>query len=414
MKGATRVRPRESNQGEETLTGVKVVELCESVAGSYCCKLLADLGAEVIKIENPEHGDRARRRGPFLGDLPHPERSGLFLYLNTSKLGVTLNLENPDAAGIVKTLVGEADVFIEDNPPGRLAELGLGYAALQAVNGRLIVVSITPFGQTGPYRDYKAYSLNLFHCGGEGYYTPAQAQFLDRPPLMAGKYVADYECGISSAIATLVALYWQRITGMGQYIDISKQQCLLALNLFDVDKYANEGFIVSRATRGFRLGGIMPCKDGYVQLVLYEEHQWKGLVEMMGSPDWAKDKRFEDHVSRTKHASQLNPLISRWLMNQTKEELYAQAKLFGVPIAPYHNIEEVVNSEQMKSREFFATVDHPLTGGLQCPSVPYKFSKTPARLRAAPLLGQHNEEIYCQRLGYSRQDIPKMREAGII
>ena len=192
-----------SNQGEETLTGVKVVELCESVAGSYCCKLLADLGAEVIKIENPEHGDRARRRGPFLGDLPHPERSGLFLYLNTSKLGVTLNLENPDAAGIVKTLVGEADVFIEDNPPGRLAELGLGYAALQAVNGRLIVVSITPFGQTGPYRDFKGPEIVMWAMSGMMYLTGDPGQ----PPAKISVPHLYYHAGAQAAAAGAQAVY---------------------------------------------------------------------------------------------------------------------------------------------------------------------------------------------------------------
>ncbi|MFC1974103.1 CoA transferase, partial [Chloroflexota bacterium] len=171
------------------LSGVKVLELCEMAAGPYCTKLMADLGAEVIKVEKPGIGDEARHRGPFLNDEPNPEKSGLFLHLNTNKLGVTLNLENVKGQKIFKELAKEAHVVVEDRPPGKLAELGLGYNTLKEINPSLIMSSITPFGQTGPYKDYKAYPLNTFHSCGEGYVTPGQNNFPDYPPLKVGRFV---------------------------------------------------------------------------------------------------------------------------------------------------------------------------------------------------------------------------------
>jgi CoA:oxalate CoA-transferase len=401
----------------KALAGIRVLEYCQMVAGPYCTKLLADLGAEVIKIEKPGVGDESRKRAPFLNDIPHPERSGLFLYLNTNKLGITLNIENSAGKKVFTELAKESDVLVEDTPPGMMRKLGLDYKVLREINPKLIMSSITPFGQTGPYSDYKAYHLNTFHSGGEGYLTPAWmgTGYLHRPPLNQGKYVGEYESGISAAVATLGALYRQRLSGLGQSIDVSKQQALIALNPRELACYPNDGWLVSRATRTLRFGGIIPCKDGYVELDLYEEHEWQALVTLMGSPEWTKDERFKDRLSRAKHGIELNQLIEEWMKHHTKEEIHHKGQALGCPVAPYSTTKEVVNSGQMKARGFFVDIDHPEAGKFRYPSAPYKFSKTPWRAdHPAPLLGQHNEEVYCQRLGYSKQELIQLRNAGII
>lgn len=402
---------------DKALTGIRILEYCQMVAGPYCSKLLADLGAEVIKIEKPGIGDEARERGPFLNDTPHPEHSGLFLYLNTNKLGITLDIENPEGNKIFMELVKESNALIEDASPQMIESLGLEYDVLKKINPKLIITSITPFGRTGPYSNYKAYHLNTFHSGGEGYLTPAWmgSAYLHRPPLNEGKYVGEYESGISAAVATLGALYCQMTSGTGQSIDISKQQALLALNLAEILRYPNDGWMASRATRTLRFGGILPCKDGYVELDIYEEHEWQGLVALMDTPEWTKEENFKDRISRAKHGLELNQLIGEWMKHHTKEEIHHRGQAVGCPIAPYNTTKEVVDSEQMNLRDFFVEIDHPEAGKFKYPSAPYKFSKTPWKAdRHTPLLGQHNEEIYCKRLGYSKQELIKLKEDGII
>ena len=397
------------------LAGVKVLELCQMVAGPYTTKLLADLGAEVIKIETPDEGDPARNRGPFANDIPHQERSGLFLYLNTNKLGITLNVERRGARELLDKLIAQSDILVEDHAPNRREELNLDYRMLQHINPKLIMCSITPFGQKGPYANYKAYHLNTYHSGGEGYSTPGGTSLLERPPLKVGKFTGDYLSGLGSAIAILGALYWQRITGKGQHIDVSKQRVLMSLDAIELCRYPNDGYMTTRLTRGYRLAGVFPCKDGYIQFATQQEKDWWAFVKLMGDPEWAKEERFRDLAGREKHATEIKEKISSWMMQHTREELYRIARETGAVLAPYYTLDEVAESLQSAVRSFYVELEHPVAGSFKYPSAPYKLSQTPwSAHRPAPTLGQHNEQIYCQRLGYSRSDLTKLRQAGII
>ncbi|MFC1926270.1 CaiB/BaiF CoA transferase family protein [Chloroflexota bacterium] len=392
------------------LSGIKVLELCEMAAGPYCTKLMADLGAEVIKVEKPDTGDEARHRGPFLNDEPNPEQSGLFLYLNTNKLGITLNLENARGRKIFKELVKETHVLVEDKAPGKLAELGLGYDVLKEINPSLIMASITPFGQTGPYKDYKAYPLNTFHSCGEGYVTPGQNNFPDYPPLKVGRYVGEYEAAIVASVAIMGAVYHQMESGEGQYIDVSKQEALVTMGVMELTRYPNTGEIPTRGTRGYTVGGFMPCKDGFVEFCLYSQRDWEGLVDLMGTPEWTKDEKFKDQASRAANCTELQQNITNWLMQNDKEYIYQGGQKRKVPVGAYYTPKDLVNSEHIKHRGFFAEIDHPKMGRLTVPTAPYNLTKTPWHgERGAPLLGEHNEEIYQKRLGYSQQDLVRMR-----
>lgn len=406
---------------EKALQGVKVIELAQFVAGPYCAKLLADLGAEVVKIEEPLIGDEARRRGPFLNDVPHPERSGLFLYLNTNKLGITLNIKTETGREIFKQLANWADILIEDNPPGAMEGLGLDYENLRATNLRLIMTSITPFGQTGPYRDYKAYPLNTFHGGGEPRIMLYMASTPDRAPIKGPGFMGEYDCGLSAAAATLSALYARGMTGSGQYIDISKQESAIALERLENVLYPNrkkketEAMLHAVAQGAGMVGGLMRCKDGYVVLAAMQEREWQGLVDLMGEPAWAKDERFKDETNRSLNAREVTSLVQQWMIDQTMEQVFRGGQERGVPIGAVNSPQDLANSPQLRFRGFFVEIDHPETGKIKYPAVPYHFSKTPwAVERPAPLLGQHNEDIYCQLLGYPKREMVSMRENGVI
>lgn len=400
---------------ETALAGLKVLEYAQLVSGPYCTKLLADLGAEVIKIEPPD-GDEARRREPFLKDAPHPERSGLFFYLNTNKLGITLNLNTATGRKVLKELVKETDVLVEDNPPKAMKELGLDYESLKAINPRLIMTSITPFGQTGPYRDYKAYHLNTYHGSGLAKILADVLPDEVKKPLKGAGFLGDYDAGLSAAVAIMGALYSRLFTGMGQHIDTSKQESLIALERVEIGMYGNEGFsMMSTVTIQGMLGGLQRCKDGYVVLTMPMEHQWEALVKLMGNPDWAQDERYKDEFFRAQHAQELNDYIAEWLSNHSMDEVFHQAQALSCPIGAVTTPKDLLASEQLKAREFFTEVEHPEMGKVKCPAAPYRYSKTPWRVaRPAPLLGEHNEEILCQRLGYPKEELARMRGAGLI
>jgi len=398
---------------EQALSGVKVLEYSSFVSGPYCGKLLADLGAEVIKIEEPDIGDVARHRGPFPGDVPDPEQSSLFLYLNTSKLGTTLNLKSTAGKKVFTELVKNADVLIEDTPPSTMEDLGLGYDVLKDVNPSLIMTSITPYGQTGPYRGYKAHHLNIYHSSGQARFSYSLSQDSGLPPVKGGGFLGDYDAGLSGAVATLAALFKRILGGPGQHIDISRQEALVSLDRIDIGSFTNDTSMVERR-RGM-LGGLMRCKDGYVVVLAPQQHQWEAMMNMMGNPEWSKGEKCRDEFARSEHAGELQPLINEWILQRTKNEIYHLGQSFGCPAAPVNSIADVFKSPQMKEREFFADIVHPRAGSLSYPSASYKLSETPWQAnRPAPLLGEHNPEIYCGRLSLSEKKLAEMKTSGVI
>lgn len=405
---------------DRPLSGTRVLEYAQFVSGPYCAKLLADLGAEVIKVEPPE-GDTARARGPFPDDIPHPERSGLFLYANTNKLGITLNLDSDDGREMFKRLVENTDVLVEDTPPGTMDQLGLGYETLRQINPRLVMASITPFGQSGPYRDYKAYYLNLCHGSGLGHatpYTPLEPDIMQREPVREGGLIGEYDCGTTAAIATLSALYLAMFTGEGQYIDVSKQEALLHLQRPEMAICLADGENINRVDTEHldALSGMYPCKDGYVYAMFSEDQHWHSLMDLMGHPEWAQDEKYSTVERRRQlDIEDTHPLIKPWMAQRTKEELLHGLQKRRTPLGPIYRIEEVPYTEHMKVREFFVEVDHPEAGTLSYPSGMAKFSRSPVSLRRpAPLLGQHNEEVYGKRLGYNTEELSRLKDAGIV
>jgi crotonobetainyl-CoA:carnitine CoA-transferase CaiB-like acyl-CoA transferase len=401
----------------KALEGVRVLEYCSTSTGPYCTKLMADLGAEVIHVEPPKTGDDVRRSPPFPGDVPHPEKSGLFLFLNTNKLGITLNPRLPQGKEIFQKLAREADVLVEDWPPGHTEELGLGYDDLKKLHPGLIVASITPFGRSGPYKDYRAYPLNIAHVSGQGYVLPMPSPHLERAPTMIGGNCTEYDPGNAAAVAILAALYSRGITGKGQLVEVSKQEAVLSMQRVEAVIVANGGEVSTReGWKTERLVTVMfPCKDGHVVMVTPLEHQWEALMKLIGNTEWFETKSSLPPRVRAENPQAMIERIGSWMEQHTREEICSRAQALSCPIAPINSSEDVVNSEQTTARGIFVDMEHPEAGRMRIPSAPYHFSKTPWRLeRAAPLLGEHNESIYCERLGYSREELNALANAGVI
>jgi len=401
----------------KALEGVRVLEYCSTISGPYCTKLMADLGAEVIHLEPPGTGDDARMSPPFPQDVPHPEKSGLFLFLNTNKLGITLDPQLPQGRSIFEQLVRDVDVLVEDWPARKMEDIGLGYDDLRQLNPGLIMASITPFGRSGPYKDYKAHALNVSQVSGQGYLLPLPSPHLERAPTMVGGSCTDYDSGQTAAVAILSALYSRGVTGNGQFIEVSKQEALLSYQKVEAVIFANTGETSTRmGPKTERLITMMfPCKDGHVVSVIPLEHQWEALMKLIEGEDRSARDLSEDADHRTENSEALLELIGNWMKKHTKEEIWRKAQALGCPITPMSSAEDVVKSEQMNERGFFEEVEHPQAGRLKIPARPYHFSKTPCVLeRAAPLLAEHNEMVYRERLGYDTETLRKLEKAGVI
>jgi CoA:oxalate CoA-transferase len=398
------------------LNGLKVLELSEFISGPYGGKLMADLGAEVIKIEKPGTGDRARRWGPFPGDIPHPEKSGLFLFLNTNKLGITLNIESERGREIFRRLIEWADILIESNTQKDMARLGIDYRSLKKLNPSLIMTSITPFGQTGPYKDYKGSDLINSHMSSEAFGNPTEGVD-DReryPPLRGPMHTADFMTGLTAAVCTMSAVAGRQKNKVGRHIDVSAQEALASVTRQELAFCLCEGLYPTRQMGRKRVGGFLyQCQDGYV--CIWIGPHWQKLVTMMGNPDWTEVELFKNPARRAEHQQDCNKLIELWTKEYTMAEIDRLGIEYDVPLAPVRTVREVVNDEQLAYRNFFVEIDHPMAGKLKYPGAPYKLSATPWEVkRPAPRLGEHNDEVYHRILGYDKKELAGLKRAGII
>ncbi|MEM2983388.1 MAG: CoA transferase, partial [Candidatus Bathyarchaeia archaeon] len=379
--------------------------------------ILADLGAEVIKVESPSGGDPSRRRGPFSDGNRHDRsrQGGLFLLMNANKKGITLNPFVPMGREIFIRLVKEVDCLIEDRPPGEMDSVGLDISVILDANPSIVITSITPFGQDGPYSHYKAYPLNTFHGGGSGYCLPFEDDNVEKPPVRIWRNAGEIESGATAAIATLAGIFYSMITGEGQRIDISKQEALMNLERMELGRYPNDGELISRTRRPYRMGGRFSCRDGYVVIIPVQENQWQGLVKILGNPEWASDDMCRDEFTRAEHSVEIHRRIQEALISMDKEELYRLSQVHGVPMTPIFDVAELLSSEQLKERGFFAPLNHPDIGPILIPTPPYVFREGERReYNPAPLPGQDNEEVYCGLLGLSKEDLHELKERGIV
>ena len=375
------------------LEGVKVLELGHMVSAAYATKLMADLGAEVVKVEEPG-GDAARQRGPFPGGEVDAEKSGLFLALNTNKRGVTLDLHH-DRQDDLARLVAWADIVVHNYPPTQMAALGIDYARFRAINPRVVMCSLTPFGLTGPYKDYHAYELTMVHGGGWAWLSPGGSDRADLPPLKPAGQQADFQGGLAAATATLAAYYRATQTGHGEHIDLSVQAYVASFLEHHFLTYSFMDRVNSRLGRRLQdPWGMFACQDGLIFAAVAEEDQWHRLLELMGNPEWGSSKLFRNSTQRAKNQDVLKPHLQAWFAQWRVADLFRAAQERRICFAPVLDMAQMAAQEQLQSRNFFVDVTHPRAGTLTHLGAPYQLREPWWQIRRpAPLLGEHNAEV---------------------
>ncbi len=392
-----------SNGG--VLSDIKVLDLSQGVSGPFCAKFLAGLGAEVIKVEPSGTGDSSRHSEPFLGGRDDVESSALFAYLNTSKMSVTLDLDNPEQAQSVKRLAQETDILVESYAPGYLESLGLGYDALAEINPGLIYVSVTPFGQTGPYRDYKGGDI-VAQAIGALMYTIGLP---DREPLKVGGESVLYTIGISAFSAAMLALHVKDAQGFGQHVDISAME---VMTVAQIHSSIDEQFghtLLRRPTN------LVRAKDGWVSPGLesgVQQGTWPKVCELMGVPEFAEDPRFTTQEGRRTNQQELLKVIGDWAATKPKEEIYHTLQALRTITGYVATVEDLLVAKQFVDRQFFQTLPDPVLGNVIHPGAPFRMADENWQLLPPPRLGEHNEEILGGRLGYSAEALSEVSQNG--
>ena len=359
------------------LDGVKVLDLSEDIAGSFSARLLADYGADVLKLE-PSQGSALRRMPPFFHDDPHPEKSLFFMLLNLNKKSATLNLENSAGQGIFRRLIPHVDVVIESHTPGYLDGLGLGYGDLESLNSSLVMTSITPFGQTGPYSQYKGEEIVSYAMG----MIMSISGLQDREPLKHGGFQAQYEGGLNGAAATAMALFMAGNTGEGQHIDVSVTECVASTMMATQTMYPFMGGTQPRRRpSGSNFGHPMPCEDGWIIVQTGGGATWETIADFFGAPE-LHEPRFSETAQRNQNGEELDRIVLDTIKDRGKWDLFtkaAQARmLFGLVQTP----SELAECPQLESRDFYREVDHPVIGRIKVPAALFNLSLTPYQYRS--------------------------------
>ncbi len=393
------------------LSHLRVLDLTHYIAGPACTKLLADFGADVIKVERPGLGDGARRMGPFAGDAPDLESSGLFLYLNSNKRGVTLNLASERGQQILTDLARQVDIVVSNFSPRQMERLNISHERLKAVNRSIGFVTITNFGMNGPYRDYEADHLVLCALGGwANFLGPA-----DRPPLQAGAQMAARVAGTQGAVAALAASQLSRATGGGHHIDVSIMETIVHLLPASTMQYAIAGAHHRRGTFPFPNQGILRCKDGYVGINALTEDQWEMLARWMGMQHWLDNPKLRSAAGRWEVSDQLRAEAEAWLSKANGEDLFHSGQAWRAAVGLVATTADLLGSKQLAYRDYFTDVTYPKAGKLRHPGPPVRLTKTPWQFRRqAPSLGEHNQEIYGGWLGMNPREIRHMAKGNII
>ncbi len=402
-----------ASPADSTLYGdIVVLDLSSTIRGMHCAKMFGDYGAEVILVE-PLGGSAARGVGPFAAGREDRETSLHFIHLNRNKKSVALNLETERGRELLRELARGADVLIEDWPVGALETLGLGFAELHALNPRLVVCSVTGFGQTGPYAGFKTSNIVEDAMGGlMGITGPA-----DKPPTMTGAQQAEHITAMHAAYACAAALLYRELHGEGQYIDVSAQECTGSVLENAIEQYTYSG--VSRKRAGSRHGTawpctVFPCKDGYIGMCCTQPKEAKAAALLSEDFELAADPALDNTFERRARADEFEPRLVAGYMKYGKAELFHKGQSLGCPIGMTSDARDLATDAHLNEVGFFAEFTHPVIGSYKDIAAPMYMTETPGVMRsAAPLLGQHTEEVL-MRVGVSGGELAALRAGGVI
>ncbi len=392
------------------LEGVRVLDLSEGIAGPYCTRLLAGYGADVLKVERPS-GDPARSLPPFPGDVPNPEASGTFLSLNTAKRGVTLDWHTPTGRDLLLRLLDGVDVVVESDGVEGLAWLGLTDDSLRTARTRLVVTSVTAFGLTGPYRDFACSEAVVSAIGGLMGLTGEP----DREPLASGGNISAMGTGLNAYTATVAAILHQLVTGEGDHLDVSIFDHIATIPEVYVQMQVVDG--EGRGRMGNRTGatwGLFPAAEGFVTVACDYRRDLAHVGDAFGLPELA-GPRYDDFLyGQAEYIDEIEALVRGALYSGTAQEVYHKAQAAHLPWGYMSTPQNLVESEQFQAREFFHEVDHPVAGPQLYARGPALMSEGSWRTGRAPLLGEHNADVFCGQLGLSAADLAALRAAGVV
>jgi CoA:oxalate CoA-transferase len=402
------------------LDNIRVLDISDGISGAYCTKYLADYGADVIKIEEPNTGNTTRHMGPFFHDEPHREKSLLYFYLNCNKRSVTLDISKNTGKKIFLELLVKMDVLVENFQPGYLEQIGLTYEELKQKFPNLIILSLSSFGQTGPRSSHFGNDLIYYAMSGIMHISGAYG----RSPLKHGHPQSYYMAGMTAAYTVTAALFSRLTNNSGQQIDVSLQEVSTSHHYNGPTRYSYTGAVESRATKiegssfkGVKFEGIVKSKDGYIGASSQQGRQrplFSTYAEMLDIPELS-DEKFSTNTGRIENAQELDeillPILEQWNKYDYFDKTMSEGWVTGVVQTP----EDLLNCPQLKNREYFIEVEHPIIGKITIPGEIFRLPNCPWKFtRTAPLLGQHNTEIYCQELNYNKDDVIILRQGGII
>ena len=390
----------------------RIIDLSTSPTGGYATRMLAAHGAEVIKVEPPGTGDPTRALGPFANDEPHPDRCATSLFLDLNKKSVTLDIRRPRGRELLDRLLARADAMIMTFAPSEMDALGLAYGELERRFPRLVVTSITPFGLTGPYRDFKACDLVLEAMSGWLFQSgePDHA-----PTRTRGEMATAMVPGLLAASGTLAALAWCAQSGEGQLVEIAAMEAMLAASRYYETTYAQTGATIRRL--GTTLGPMYcyrPARDGWIALCAATDQQRELMAHLMGLSEFAEDPALQPGDNSSGNRDQITTRIDAWVRDHDRDEIFHSLQQTRVPCGFLTRADEVLQLEQLRARDAFVRVDHPMAGTLEYPGAPFKMGVTPFQTNRAPLLGEHNGEIYESELGVTPREFELLQQEGII
>lgn len=393
------------------LKGIRVADLSRFVAGPYCGMLLADMGAEVIKVEKPE-GEETRSIPPFFNDIEGD--SHYTAALNRNKRAITLNFREVGAKNVLTKLFKWADVIIENFRPGTLEKMGFSPELIQEINPEVILARCSGFGQTGPYKHRPGFDAIAQAMGGIMSVTGRE----EDPPLLAGTYVIDYVTGMHATIGILSALHEREKTGKGQTVDVSLYESAVSMLVSMIPTYDQTETIHKRVGNGDRYAApanAFETKDGWVYLLASTQNLWERLCKLMGREDLLKNDQLNSVPRRLKQKEDVNAIVQEWTMNFERDELVNLLDQKGIPCAPIQNISDIMQDEHLKAREQIVKVNHPKVGEVALSGITIKLSESPGEIRyGVPIIGQHNEDIYLKELGFHKEEYEELKTKGVI
>jgi benzylsuccinate CoA-transferase BbsF subunit len=405
-----------SQMNNDALKGLRIADFSWVWAGPLTTMLLAFMGAEVIKIESRKRLDQMRQGSITTGDsFSDFNASPIFNNANLNKKSVTIDLSRPEGTELAKKIVAVSDLTIENMRPGVMDKLGLGYKDLVKVKPDIIMLSASGFGSSGPYREYAGYAPIFAAFGGLAYLTGYED---GEPNTMSG--VMDLRVGTVSAFALLAALIHRQKTGEGQYIDLSSSECISALvgpQLMEYTMNKRSPFRSGNQDSIMAPHNCYRCKgnDKWISIAVATDEEWNAMCRAMGNPAWTRDEAFTDIYSRWKNRTKLDELIGKWTINYTHYEVMELLQSSGVAAMPSFSAEEILSDPHVKARGLINEVQHPVLGKKVVINPSWKHSETPARIhKASPLLGEHNEEVFGDLLGMSKEEVKKLESAQII